>query len=488
MSSRNRRPGSLGLRLALSFMAGSFAVVLVTTAIQFWTYRHHVHTLNQDLLQNRVMEVSRVLAQRPWDSLALSEEMVWEGSTPSGTFIWLRVTDAQGLLGETPGMEERMPRSWFDGRRSRTRDGHTYLLADRFDGKHRIQAALDTTEAEQMLTAYLHQLLLTLAGALVVAALVGWWAAYRGLQPIRDIVAAAERVTTYPFNGRLEPGRVPRELQHLVQALNAMLERINHAFQRLTQFSSDLAHEFRTPVSILMGEAETALAKERTPQEYREVLESSLEEYGRLSRLTARMLFLARTENPQSALAMGPVPMADLVRDVVDFFEAPAAEKQVILSRDVRGSVRGDRDMLRQALGNLISNALEATPPGGAIRIKGGYQGGRWVMTVADNGSGIPAKDLPHVLDRFYRGADALDAAGKGGGAAAGRAGDSGAGGAKGPGTGLGLAIVQSITRLHGGEVAIASEQGIGTTVTLTFPAPVEDLPAAVSEYSGPAR
>jgi two-component system heavy metal sensor histidine kinase CusS len=257
-----------------------------------------------------------------------------------------------------------------------------------------------------------------------------------------------------------------------------MLDRINLAFQRLTQFSSDLAHEFRTPISILMGEAETVLAKERTPEEYRQVLVSSLEEYGRLSRLTSRMLFLARTENPQSAIAMGPVPMADLVREVADFFEAAAAEKQVIITRDVRGNLRGDRDMLRQALGNLVSNALEATPPGGTIKVLGGSQGGRWTLTVADTGCGIPAKDLPHVLDRFYRGA------GPRGAGEPDRPGGSGGSGS--PRTGLGLAIVQSITRLHGGEVAIASEPGLGTTVTLRFPAPVEDLPAGISGYSSP--
>lgn len=478
MSSRNRRPGSLGLRLVLSFMVSSFAVVLVTTAIQFLAYEHRVRALNDDLLQSRVLEVSRAIAQRPYDSLAMSEEMVWGGAAATGARIWLRVTDAQGLLGETPGMAELMPRSWFDGKTTRIQGARTYILKNHFDGRIRIQAGMDTTETEQMLMGYLRELLVTLGGALVIAALLGGWAAYRGLQPIRDIVAAAERISAYPLQGRLEPGRVPRELQHLVQALNAMLDRINHAFQRLTQFSSDLAHEFRTPISILMGEAETALAKDRTPEEYRQVLESSLEEYGRLSRLTSRMLFLARTENPQSAIAMGPVPMDDLVREVVDFFEAPAAEKQVILTRSVRGGVRGDRDMLRQALGNLLSNALEATPPGGTIAIKGGIHGGRWVLTVADNGRGIPAKDLPHVLDRFYRGADPMAAGAQG--PAAGARPD------RGPGTGLGLAIIQSITRLHGGEVSIDSEEGVGTTLTLTFPTPVEDQTSGVGDFAAP--
>jgi two-component system heavy metal sensor histidine kinase CusS len=449
-SARARRPASLGLRLALTFMGGSLAVVVVTSGIQSWTYQHEVHSLNQARLRDQVLEVSRILTQRPWDSLTLSEALVGEGPTGVPPQVWMRVSDDQGLLGETPGMEQLIPRAWFDGRGTMVKGGRTFVLVEYTDGKHRIQGAMDTSEDERILAGYLSQMLVSIAGAVVIAALVGWWAAYRGLAPVRDIAAAARRITAYPLRERLEAGHVPRELQDLVQALNAMLDRIDHAFQRLTHFSTDLAHEFRTPIAILMGEAETVLARERSAEDYRRALESSLEELGRLSRLTSRMLFLARTENPQSAVPRMPVPMEDLVRAVLAFFEAAAEEKGVALAAEVRGTLLGDPDMLRQALGNLISNALEATPPGGSVQVRGEPRGWRWILTVTDTGRGIPAGDLPRVLDRFYR------------------SGRSGAGGTS--GTGLGLAIVQSIMQLYGGQLEIQSEAGRGTTVTLDFP------------------
>ena len=195
------------------------------------------------------------------------------------------------------------------------------------------------------------------------------------------------------------------------------------------------------------------------------MLESSLEEYGRLSRLTSRMLFLARTENPQSAIAMGPVPMDDLVRDVVDFFEAPAAEKQVILTRSVRGSVRGDRDMLRQALGNLLSNALEATPPGGTIAIKGGIQGravghdrGRQRPRHPRQGPAARAGPVlpggrPHGRRRPGR-----------------RRPGPGPPGAPGPGWGWPSSSPSPASTA--GKFPSTSEEGVGTTLTLTFPTP----------------
>ena len=447
-------------------MAGGLVVVLVTSAIQYLTFRHHVLSRDEDMLRDRVMDVGRILTQRPWDSLALVEEMDWEGPTGLEPQVWVRVSDRQGLLGETPGMDRLISPAWFDGRKTMASGGRTFALLGHFDGKHRIEGAMDITEDEQMVAGFLQQMMFTLTGGAVLAALVGWWGAYRGLQPIRDLVEATGRITAYSLQERLKAGRVPRELQHLVKALNAMLDRIDHAFQRLTQFSSDLAHEFRTPIAILTGEAETMLAKDRTPEEYRQALVSSLEELGRLSRLTSRMLFLARTENPQSAIPMAPVPMPALVREDLAFFEAAAEEKGVALVSEVRGRIQGDPDMLRQALGNLVSNALEASASGGSIRLAGGPQGERWVLTVADSGCGIAPEALTHVLDRFYR-TGQFNRPGRWG-------------------TGLGLAIVQSITRLHGGEVSLESEVGRGTTVTLRFPALPEPEPA-VNDPAHPA-
>ena len=199
-----------------------------------------------------------------------------------------------------------------------------------------------------------------------------------------------------------------------------------------------------------MGEAEVVLAKERSGEDYRQVLESSMEEFRRLSRLISRMLFLARAEDPGCAVATQPVQAQALLQDVLAFYEAMAEEQGVSLAGAASGVIHGDPDLLRQALANLISNAFEATPRGGEVWVGVQAAGGNAELVVRDTGRGVPPAELPHLLDRFYRTADAFAR--------------------KSPGTGLGLAIVQSIARLHGGSVHVESDGASGTTVRLRFP------------------
>jgi two-component system heavy metal sensor histidine kinase CusS len=277
----------------------------------------------------------------------------------------------------------------------------------------------------------------------------GVWAAQRGLKPLRAIAESARGIKTHHLQQRLDQGQFPQELRDLVQALNAMLDSLDHAFERLARFSADLAHELRTPITNLMGEAEILISKDRPIEDYRLVVESSLDEYRRLSRLISRMLFLARSEDPSTTITNTSIETESLLGEVLAFFEAMAEEQKVRLAGEAAGVIRGDPDMLRQALANLISNALAATPEGGEIFVTVKGQDHQALLEVRDNGRGIPAEELPNVLDRFYRTTDALKR--------------------KSPGTGLGLAIVQSIALLHGGDLRILSEQGKGTTVVLTF-------------------
>jgi two-component system heavy metal sensor histidine kinase CusS len=263
-------------------------------------------------------------------------------------------------------------------------------------------------------------------------------------------VESTRGITAQCLQQRLDPGHVPQELRDLVQALNAMLDRLNHAFERLSRFSADLAHELRTPITNLMGETEVALSRERPIEEYRQVLESSMDEYRRLSRLISRMLFLARAEDPGAAIIPVPIEARRLLDEVLAFYEAAGEEQGVRLSGEADGTLQGDADMLRQALANLVSNALAATPEGGEIIVRVKQGDGHAELEVRDTGRGIPEAELPHVFDRFYRTGEAFAR--------------------KAPGTGLGLALVQSIARLHGGDVRITSEVGKGTRVNLRFP------------------
>jgi two-component system heavy metal sensor histidine kinase CusS len=236
-----------------------------------------------------------------------------------------------------------------------------------------------------------------------------------------------------------------------------MLARLEESFTRLSQFSADLAHELRTPVNNLICAADVALSRSRTPEEYKEVLESGLEEYGRLSRMIDSLLFLARAENPETKVQKVPFDARKEIQSVIDFYEPLSQEEGVDLATAAPESntgpvtLKADVDLFRRALSNLISNALHHTPRGGRVTVSARVAGGGVEVEVADSGCGIGPEHLPRIFDRFYR-ADRARAHHP-------------------EGAGLGLPIVKSILDLHGGTVSVRSQLGKGATFTLRFPA-----------------
>jgi two-component system heavy metal sensor histidine kinase CusS len=233
---------------------------------------------------------------------------------------------------------------------------------------------------------------------------------------------------------------------------NAMLERLEESFARLSRFSADIAHELRTPVNNIRGEAEVTLARARTPEEYIEVLGSCLEESVRLSELVESLLFLARSESPGDHLKRTPEHLDRLLTDLRDYYEATATEMGVTLTASAPDGIVADVDraLLQRALGNLVSNALAHCSAGNGIWLSAERRNGTIRLEIRDTGSGIAADALPRVFDRFYRADPA-------------RSRNSG-------GTGLGLAIVKQIVVLHGGDVQIVSDPGRGTTVSVVLP------------------
>ena len=232
-----------------------------------------------------------------------------------------------------------------------------------------------------------------------------------------------------------------------------MLDRLEDSFERISRFSADIAHELRTPVNNIRGEAEVALVRARSPSEYRDVIESCLEESVRLSNLIGDLLFLARAESPLSELRREQLDVNELLAQVRDYYEASAAAVEVSLTvtaADGPVIARLDRALLQRAIGNLVSNALAYTPSGGVVVLSASVDSSAIHIAISDNGIGIPSEALLKIFDRFFR-ADSS------------RTNDSG-------GTGLGLAIVKSIAVLHGGKVHVDSQVGLGTRVTLQMP------------------
>lgn len=311
--------------------------------------------------------------------------------------------------------------------------------------------ARERTTSAVVLREHRNDLLLTMLVGVLAATVLGYAIARRGLRPVRMVAETAREVTANQLGERLRIEDAPAELQEMVRAFNRMLERLEDSFRRLTQFSSDIAHDLRTPISNLMLETQVALAQRRSTSEYQELLASNIEEYERLTRMIENMLFLARADNAQVALSKDAISAEPELKRVAEYFEGMAGEKDITLDVAGSGALVADAILFRRAVSNLVANAIRHTPSGGRVTIRGHEQeAGKFAITVSNPGSGIPAEQLPRIFDRFYRVDDSRSESQSS--------------------SGLGLAIVKSIATLHGGNVHAESIPDGLTTFSLVFP------------------
>ena len=285
--------------------------------------------------------------------------------------------------------------------------------------------------------------------AALAAALFGWFAAHRGLAPLRRVTETARRLSARQLGQRLAIDDAPLEVRDHVEAFNGMLARLEAAFQRLGDYSADIAHELRTPISNLMTQTQVALSRPRTLDEYQDILASNLEEYERIARMVSDMLFLAKADENTLAHAGEAIDLAREADALIDFYEALADERQVRIVRQGQASVQGDRLMLRRALSNLISNALRHTPKNGQITIRVDADAAGVRLAVSNVGDPIPADQIERIFERFHRGSAQRES--------------------RGEGAGLGLAITRSIVQAHGGHITARSAEGV-TCFTITLP------------------
>lgn len=199
--------------------------------------------------------------------------------------------------------------------------------------------------------------------------ILGWIAARRGLSPIRDFVNVARLISVSRLNERIPVEGLPNELVALGLSFNEILQRLEDLFRRLSDFSSDIAHELLTPVSNLMMQSHVALSQSRTVDEYQEILYSNLEEYDRLTHMIADMLFLAKSDNGLIMPNRESINLEQEVDAVIEFYESLAAEKHITVLRAGWAKLNCDRLMIRRALSNLLSNALHHNPQGQQVNI-----------------------------------------------------------------------------------------------------------------------
>jgi two-component system heavy metal sensor histidine kinase CusS len=467
-SIRRARVWSLAAQLTAWYAGSAFALVLAATGYLYWTSVTNLDREDDQLLGDRVRALRTVMLNRPGNTAAIRQEVEEEWEAHERTRVHMRIMDDAGqVVIETPGMSQALPYSSFPtpaaqpgtGADVGSVTGRSYrgLAIDAADSSRKhppyiIQVAMDRSLEKELQAGYRRNLFLVLGAALIVCAVIGYRIARRGIRPIHEITETVRRIRPSNLGERITPNGLPAELHRLTDTFNQMLDRLEESFTRLSRFSADLAHELRTPIYSLRGEVEVALSKPRTPEEYREVLGSNLEECGRLAHMIDRLLFLARAENPETQVKKEPCNVGRELAAVCEFYGLSANEAGVQLAVVVDEKIQADFDraLFQRAVGNVVANALAHTPKNGSVTLTATGDDRATRIEVADTGCGLLAAHLPHVFDRFYR-ADPTRSSKNGS-------------------VGLGLAIVRSIMELHGGSVEIASQVGRGTRVSMIFP------------------
>lgn len=457
------RPMSLTVRVLL-FVALAIAVCLLTVGLIIESsIEHHFAEQDAEELQVVADSVLSVLHDANNDPVTLPTALASAIAGHHG--VYFQVSDENNqLIFATPGanlgaglrvMEQELAsgaaplQTWMDnnttyrGTALKTSiNTHTYTIITAAD----MDFHLHFLESFQLT---LWSILIAAASLTLIAAGCG---VHFGLAPLRKLSQNIRAIQSDRLHLRLDPANTALELQTLVESFNHMLGRLEDGFKRLTNFSADLAHELRTPLTNLITQTQVGLGKARQPEEYRELLYSSLEELERLSKMSSDMLWLAQTDHGLVKPDFSPVNVQEEIQLLFEFFGPWADENQVTLS--MTGSAppaRGDKGMLRRAFSNLLSNAIRHTAAAENVHVT--LQAdvtGAIKLTISNPGTDIETQHLPLIFDRFYRADESRQRQHEGGG--------------------LGLAIVKSIIEIHGGSITVQSEQGL-TSFIVTLPA-----------------
>jgi heavy metal sensor kinase len=294
---------------------------------------------------------------------------------------------------------------------------------------------------------------LALPVVLALAGLGGYMLAKRALAPLSEMAWRAEQITSERLQERLPSAEVDDELGHLARVFNSLLARLEQSFEQLRRFTSDASHELRTPLTSIRSVGEVALQRDGSREDYRDTIGSMLEEVNRLTALVDSLLTISRADAGRIQLHPTVFSAMDLAREAAGLLEVMVEEKgqRIKVEGDERVDMKGDRVFLRQALVNILHNAVKYSPVGATISVAVQYEpGGSIRLSVIDNGPGIAPEHAAKIFDRFYR----VDES---------RSREAG-------GAGLGLAIAQWAVRVHGGDVRLLTAQGEGCAFQIYLP------------------
>jgi two-component system heavy metal sensor histidine kinase CusS len=460
MTDHANKRRSIASQLILLFTLATSLLLACGLGAFYWLAVQHAFAEDNAILADKISALRADL--RESGPNAFAEELKSRRASEHTTY-WIRMLDPQGgTYAETPGMDRLLPPGIFPlaqqsslvvgGRKDYHTGSKLFSLIgfnEAFGGEsYTVQLAQDRSSDERVEKEFALLFVIMLVSSGVASACIAIIVTKRGLRPLTEMTRSVARMGPTHLKERVAPVSWPRELQPLAHAFDDMLNRLDDSFTRLSQFSADLAHELRTPIANMLGEAQVTLTRDRTAPEYRETVESTVAECERLSRIVDNLLFVARVDAAREPITCKQFDARAAVEKIAEFYQTIAEDHHVTITCDGNGQIYADPDLFERAVGNLLDNALRFTPERGVIRIALLKHETHFEVAVSDTGCGIAPEHLPQVFDRFYRAEPARGS----------------------DGAGLGLALVKSIVELHGGSVTIQSEVGRGTTVKLRFP------------------
>ena len=465
---------SLSVRLVIWFAAAATALVVLTAALLYMALARGVEARDDQVLLKRAATVRGLLQAAKIDVDYLDHEVSEDLEGPRQLFMRISGPPAVGVH-ETPLMPEVLHAAAWTAPQGLAFDKYAFdVVADRTGGRYRtltlrtrtsaatgalpvtIQMALDTTLDASVLNQYAELGLFVVAGALLASVFAGYWIVQAQLAPLRRLSQQVMGFKHSTLDRRLNVAGLPAELAEFATQFNAIIGRLEAAYEQLKRYADDVAHELRTPLNRIQLEAEVALRNARTPEEYRNALGSALEECEHLNSMVKSMLFIARAESGRAVVHNQDFKLAERLEVIRAFFADSAEEAGIKLTLTCNPdlSLNADPALLQRAVSNLVANSIEHTPKGGEIKLSAAAEPEGVVIEIADTGGGIAPEHQPYVFDRFFRA-------------------DSARGSEK-DRVGLGLAIAKSIVDLHGGRIALTSASEQGTRFLLHFPATAE--------------
>jgi heavy metal sensor kinase len=457
----------MNLPLRARLTAWYFAVLLVSFASLAWIsdygFRRSIITTVNDASRANLESIRSVLLQTaPKGMYEVKDELnelagLWAGGA------LLEVADEQGtLIFQSPAFQHAHPPIppangqelvFFTTNLDRVQYRIATSIVDAGGQKFLVRAAVSTEPLDQALDRFRLILKLTLPLLVIVASLGGYWLSRRALAPVDEIIKTARSIGVQNLSGRLAIPGPQDELRRLTETLNEMLARIESSFKRITQFTADASHDLRTPIALIRTSAELTLRRPRSEEEYREVLTRILGTSVETTHLIENLLTLARADAGAAGLELRRTDIIPPLEKAAEQASVLAAAKNIRISNGFAGHsvwVNADAAAMERLFLLVLENAVKYTPDGGHVEIRVYNGEGIAKVEIQDSGIGIPAKDLPHIFERFYRADEA-------------RSREPG-------GCGLGLAIAKWVVDMHGGTIEAQGAPGGGSVLRIGLP------------------